>query len=81
MSEVYIVVLAKHSSGDVSGVLADQQGILWGHTSSSMDFLKGDLTTTFTERRMTLEDRYPDGYEVVVLDNDEPLPDVIAAYF
>lgn len=41
---------------------------LWGHVSSNDDLLRGDLTTTFTARREALAQRFPDGYEVVLVE-------------
>ena len=81
LPEVYIVVQGRSAIGDVIGLLVTaEDGPLWGHTSSHLEYLKGDLTTTFTERRAALEAKYPDGYDVVVIDGS-PLPEPIARYF
>jgi hypothetical protein len=75
-----LVVLTIHIDGvfgpsewgdaDVAGrVLSPEGEYLWGHYSSSREYLIGDLTSNFG-RALELADRYPNGY-VVMLDGDE----------
>jgi hypothetical protein len=86
--KVYVAVTMRSSQptewgpGDVAGVLLLESGEpLWSHYSSSLGFLRGDLTTTFADRRLELERRFPDGYDVVILDlDDEPPAELLAGY-
>ena len=79
--KVYIVVLGHSALGDIDGVLVTvEDGPLWSHMSSDIEWLRNDLTTTFTDRKATLEAKYPDGYDVVLIDGT-PLPADIARYF
>lgn len=79
--KVYIVVEGRSPFGDVTGVLVTvEDGPLWSHSSSDIEWLRNDLTTTFPDRKALLDERYPDGYDVVLLDGD-PLPEPIRRYF
>lgn len=50
---------------DIPGELVDENGtVLWGHVSSTKQFLKLDLTKYFG-RRAQLAQRYPDGFCLV----------------
>lgn len=65
---------------DVGGTLYDHEGEpLWSHLSSSVEWLKVDLVGGFTSRREDLAKRYPDGYEVVLVNRDIDNPD--ATYY
>lgn len=56
---------------DVGGQLVDEKGeVLWGHVSSSTGWLRIDLTDNFTDRRNALEERYPGGYEIRMVQID-----------
>lgn len=76
---VYVVVTGRWEGGDVSGALVLPTGEApFGHTSSSLDWLRRDLTSGFRDRREDLEHRFPDGYDVVVIDKDDELPADVA---
>lgn len=82
--KVYVIVESGWKGGDRAGNLMLSDGtVLWGHCSSTLDWLKRDLTIGFSDRRDALTVRYPDGFDVVVVDlvaGDEP-PDEIAQFF
>lgn len=72
----------------VAGCLVSEDGQeVWGHHSSAdgrfgsaddgdhVKQLIKDLTTTFDERRLTLEAVFPDGYEIVVCAGVDALPE------
>lgn len=67
MATTLTIRYARKDPDGLVGVLLDPQGNpLFRHFSSSVDFLKADLTTTFVDRREALESLYPDGYDLVV---------------
>ncbi len=77
---VYVVVEGRWPGGDASGsLLLDFGEVLWSHLSSSLSWLKSDLTTGFVDRRVHLADRYPDGYDVVVVDIGDEIPEDVLA--
>lgn len=66
--------------GDVTGGLYGAEGqALWAHISSSMSFLKSDLTVGFAHRRDALNELYPDGYEVSVIEGPGKAYDELTA--
>lgn len=53
--------------------------VLWDHISSGKEWLIRDLTNGFADRREALEQRFPDGYDVIYADADGIIPaDVLA---
>lgn len=80
---IYVVVTGRLGHGDVAGVLVVDGKPLWSHLSSSVTYLKRDLTDGFGDRKEELERRFPDGYNVEVFDLPEgdKLPDDIAHLF
>lgn len=73
VARVYVLVEGRWGSGgDVGGSLWDDQGVcLWEHVSSSVTWLRQDLTVGFSHRAQTLNEKYPDGYEVVMIDGEK----------
>lgn len=62
--------------GDVAGTLRTPDGTaLWGHVSSSPNWLERDLTSG--GRGETLKLEYPDGFELVWLGPGDPRPWVV----
>lgn len=85
--KVYVVVTGRFGglsdSGDVVGMLMHADGeVTAQHCSSGIFWLRTDLTTGFKNRREALEARYPDGYDVQVVNlyEEEP-PAEIAQFF
>lgn len=77
---VYVIPEGKWSTGDVSGCLLLPTGeVIAQHISSSEAWLVRDLTTSFADRRTDLEQRYPDGYEIVVVHAAADIPDDVKA--
>ncbi|WP_018502923.1 hypothetical protein [Parafrankia discariae] len=75
LPKVYVAPFGAWPHGDIIGGLITEDGtVLWGHVSSSAEWLRADLTTSFENRRDTLDQRYPDGYEVVTVDHWRQLP-------
>jgi hypothetical protein len=74
---LYIVAARDESAytGDIAGALYTADGeLLWSHVSSTTGWLRRDLTTGFTDRKYALEQRYPDGYDVVWNGPSDPVP-------
>lgn len=68
---LYAVVQSVWGSGDVGGTLYDHEGEpIHGHMSSSEAWLWRDLTIGFRDRAQLLDERYPNGYDVVQLGRD-----------
>lgn len=81
MTKLYVVALGRFGADDISGVLITGNGEgIHQHVSSSIGWLVADLTSHFG-RKAELEQRYPDGYEIVTIDLGDDLPSEIAAYF
>lgn len=76
-----LYMLVTHTYGtEVVGTLYDHQGEpLWQHMSSSLEWLRLDLTSGFASRREDLASRYPEGYEAVLVNRDMDNPD--ATYY
>ena len=75
--KVYIVASRPEAQyhGDIAGELRTADGeLLWGHLSSSVGWLKNDLTGPMASRKYELERMYPDGYEVVWLGPGDDRP-------
>lgn len=78
--KVYLVIEGRTPIGDVSGMLVTpEDGPLWAHTSSHLDWLRHDLLVAGGHQE-ALDAKYPDGYDVVLIDGT-PLPADIARYF
>lgn len=84
---VYVVVIAEWGD-DLSGTLIvpdasspDGWRALWAHLSSSIEWLRSDLTIGFGDRRFELARRFPDGYDVDVVALDDVIPIAIAHLF
>lgn len=55
---------------DTAGWLEGPNGEkLSEHYSSSLEWLKGDLTTQFRDRKARLDELFPDGYELEIVDD------------
>lgn len=77
---VYVCVTGSNGHDVAGTLLLDSGEAPWGHMSSSREWLRLDLTENFG-RREELERRYPDGYEVQVLDIEDEIPaDVMARH-
>lgn len=78
---VYVVVQGQFGQfGGLGGcLLLDTGEVLWDHISSDLTWLTHDLTSGFSDRRIELEHRYPDGYEVVVAVQKGDVPDDVLA--
>ena len=75
---VYVVVTGGFGSDVVGELVHPDREQLWGHMSSSQGWLRRDLTDGFEDRREKLAAMFPDGYEVVEVGLDDPLPEPIA---
>lgn len=74
---VYVVALAKWSSGDYSGCsVSAERGGIHAHVSSSLGWLELDTTRDIGHL-------FPDGYRRVLIDRTagEPMPEDIAHHF
>ena len=79
---LYLVVVGGPDVfGNLDGVACVPDEVLWRHTSSNMDWLRRDLTTQWSDRRLELQNRFPNGYEVVELDGRVAMPSEVAALF
>ena len=77
---LYAVETSRFKGGDVSGSLITVAGeTLYGHMSSSPEFLRADLTTNFG-RSEALRERFGE-YEVRYVSLDDDLPPEIQHVF
>lgn len=79
-TKLYLRVYAEdvNRPGDIGGSLSTPEGeVLASHLSSSIHFLRTDLTTQFRHHREMLEERFPDGYEVIEVPNGIALADEV----
>lgn len=68
-----------NGENDVTGKLLTPEGeLLWTHTSTNAKFLEADLTETFPDRVAYLTELYPDGYNVVLIDQGNGVTDASA---
>ena len=85
--KVYVVVTGRFGGpddgGDVAGSLMHADGsITASHCSSNLSWLQRDLTVGFKDRREALEARYPDGFDVEVVNlYEQDPPEEIAQFF
>lgn len=78
---IYVVPTGRWISGDFSGLSVTADRVWFQHVSSSLGYLRRDTTDGFSDRRVQLEEAYPNGYKVVLVLPDEDLPAEIAHHF
>lgn len=72
METVYVVVTARHPSGDVAGASFTKDRMWFSHMSSSDSWLLRDCTGGFSDRKKQLDDAYgEDGWEAVLVDTKQ----------
>lgn len=79
--KVYVVPTGRWGTGDIAGVSVTADRVWFQHVSSSLGWLVRDTTTGFGDRRLELEQAYPDGFEVVLVQPGDDLPAEIAHHF
>lgn len=73
--DLAVVVTGNYGSDLLGGLFAPTGEVLYSHVSSSIGWLKADLTNNFG-RRAELDAKYPQGWTVSVY-NDNPPPDAL----
>lgn len=81
MPKIYIFVNEKLGSGDVIGLaLAEDGHCLASHLSSHEGFLKFDMGLTSTRKHEAYKNHYPEGFELVWVDDAINSKEVEEAY-
>lgn len=79
-TKVYVVITGRFGS-DYAGVSLTADRVWFQHVSSSTGWLVRDTTGGFSDRKAELDAAYPEGWEAVLIDKGDPMPEEIAHHF
>jgi hypothetical protein len=80
---VYVIVAGHPFGGrDLAGMSMTADGeVLYQHVSSNENWLRSDVTDGFADRKAALAERYPDGFEVEMIDGWSNAPQALKDAF